>query len=193
MGRKGTLGSVYYSDVDYWPHDTSLWVKDFKGNEPKFVYYFFKSISDELKGMDVGAANPALNRNHVHPIEITWPSKETQEFIVKQLSALDELIDNNCKTSRILEQIAQAIFKSWFVDFDPTKAKIAACKALLAENPTASPEQIAIAEQQAAIQVIAGAGDVIPTEQLQSIADLFPNQFIDSELGEIPYGWKSKL
>ena len=44
LGRKGVVGSVYYIDSDYWPHDTTLWVKDFHGNHPHFVYYFFKSI-----------------------------------------------------------------------------------------------------------------------------------------------------
>ncbi len=44
LGRKGTLGTVFFIEEDYWPHDTSLWVKDFKDNNPRFVYYFFKSI-----------------------------------------------------------------------------------------------------------------------------------------------------
>ena len=44
MGRKGTLGRVYYVPGPYWPHDTTLWVKDFKGNVPRFVYYALKSV-----------------------------------------------------------------------------------------------------------------------------------------------------
>src|SRR4051812_40243352 len=68
LGRKGVVGSVYYIETDFWPHDTSLWVKDFKGNHPRFVYYFFKNFAVRLATMDVGSANPTLNRNHVHPI-----------------------------------------------------------------------------------------------------------------------------
>tara|TARA_B100001059_G_scaffold235905_1_gene283631 strand:- start:5397 stop:5768 length:372 start_codon:yes stop_codon:yes gene_type:complete len=49
LGRKGTLGTVFFVEKDFWPHDTSLWVKDFKGNNPEFVYYFFKGMSAELK------------------------------------------------------------------------------------------------------------------------------------------------
>ncbi|MBI5746036.1 MAG: restriction endonuclease subunit S [Nitrospirae bacterium] len=45
LGRKGVVGSVYYIESDYWPHDTTLWVKDFHGNEPRFVYYFFKQMA----------------------------------------------------------------------------------------------------------------------------------------------------
>ena len=82
-------------------------------------------------------------------------------------------------------------WKSWFVDFEPTKAKIAARKALLAEKPDATPEQISTAEQQSAIQAIAGAGDVIPTQHLETIASLFPNTLVDSELGRIPEGWNT--
>src|SRR5690348_1049429 len=45
LGRKGVVGSVYFIKSDYWPHDTTLWVKDFHGNNPRFVYYFFKGIA----------------------------------------------------------------------------------------------------------------------------------------------------
>src|ERR1017187_7298327 len=59
IGRKGTLGTVFYVETDFWPHDTTLWVKDFHGNHPKFVYYFFKSL--RVMHLDVGTANPTLN------------------------------------------------------------------------------------------------------------------------------------
>jgi len=67
LGRKGVVGSVYYVGSDYWPHDTTLWVKDFHGNHPRFVYYFFLCMAPQLARMDVGSANPTLNRNHIHP------------------------------------------------------------------------------------------------------------------------------
>ncbi|PMH08654.1 restriction endonuclease subunit S [Vibrio lentus] len=124
LGRKGTLGTVFLLDKDFWPHDTSLWVKDFKGNNPHFVYYFFKSMSAELKKMDVGAANPALNRNHVHPLQVEWPSREVQDKIASIGAALDQKITLNNQINQTLEQIAQTLFKSWFVDFDPVKAKM---------------------------------------------------------------------
>ncbi|WP_270804813.1 restriction endonuclease subunit S [Aeromonas sp. QDB66] len=119
LGRKGSLGTVYFLKEDYWPHDTTLWVKDFKGNNPRFVYYFFQGMASELKKMDVGAANPALNRNHVHPLMIEWPSKHIQDKIVEIASSLDDKILLNRQINQTLEQMAQALFKSWFVDFDP--------------------------------------------------------------------------
>src|SRR5258708_12248749 len=73
LGRKGVVGSVYFVASDYWPHDTTLWAKDFHGNYPRFVYYFFLWMAPRLAGMDVGSANPTLNRNHIHPIQVRGP------------------------------------------------------------------------------------------------------------------------
>jgi type I restriction enzyme S subunit len=86
IGRKGTLGKVFYVEDDFWPHDTTLWVKDFKGNNSKFVYYFFLGL--DVKRLDSGTANPALNRNQVHPIEISWPPVTQQKLIVAKFDAL---------------------------------------------------------------------------------------------------------
>ncbi len=124
MGRKGTLGSVYWIDKPYWPHSTSLWVKDFHGNDPKFVYYFFKAMGPELLRMDVGAANPTLNRNHVHPLPALRPPLPAQRAIASVLGALDDMIEVNRETNEALEEMARTLFKSWFVDFDPVRAKL---------------------------------------------------------------------
>jgi type I restriction enzyme S subunit len=86
IGRKGTLGKVFYLEADFWPHDTTLWVKDFKGNHPKLVYYFFSSL--DVKRLDSGTANPALNRNQVHPIVVNWPDVTQQATIVGRLDEL---------------------------------------------------------------------------------------------------------
>lgn len=123
LGRKGVVGSVYFVEGDYWPHDTTLWVKDFHGNNPRFVYYFFLSRAKDLAALDVGSANPTLNRNHVHPARIVWPSLEEQQEIATLLGALDDRISLLRETNATLEAIAQAMFKSWFVNFDPVCAK----------------------------------------------------------------------
>lgn len=86
IGRKGTLGRVFYLETDYWPHDTTLWVSDFKGNDPRFVYHFFTRL--DVVALDSGAANPALNRNQVHPIKIIWPPLSQQRLIAAQLDTL---------------------------------------------------------------------------------------------------------
>jgi type I restriction enzyme S subunit len=185
LGRKGSIGTVFYINEDFWPHDTSLWIKDFKGNNARFVYYFFSSIANALKKMDVGAANPALNRNHVHPLPIKWTSRENQDNIVKMLSSLDDKIELNRQINQTLEEMAQAIFKSWFVDFEPVKAKIEA-KAN-GQNP-----------ERAAMCAIRGKTDAeldqLPPDQfaqLRATAALFPDELTDSELGLIPAGWEA--
>lgn len=123
LGRKGVVGSVHFIKEDYWPHDTSLWVKDFHGNDALFVYYFFLAHAKELSSLDVGSANPTLNRNHVHPIEVSWPNPEEQYKISRTLGLIDDRIALLRETNATLEAIAQALFKSWFVDFDPVRAK----------------------------------------------------------------------
>lgn len=123
LGRKGVVGSVYYFAHDYWPHDTTLWVKDFHGNYQRFVYYFFRWMAPRIARMDVGSANPTLNRNHVHPMEVRWPPLPEQRAIANVLGALDDKIELNRRIDETLEATVRAIFKSWFVDFDPARAK----------------------------------------------------------------------
>ena len=129
-----------------------------------------------------GTTNLGLSRDDFFAFEVPGFS-DTRQRLVNVLEHIESKIVTSVRINHTLEAIAQAIFKSWFVDFEPTKAKIAAREALQAENPDATPKQIATAEQQAAIQALAGAGDVIPTEQFQIIADFFPNQLVESELG----------
>ena len=113
IGRKGTLGTVFYVDKDFWPHDTSLWVRDFKGNDPKFIYYFLKVL--HFENFDAGAANPTLNRNHVHALKLRVPKKEQRPRIAATLSAYDDLIDNNRQRIALLEELAEELYREWFV------------------------------------------------------------------------------
>lgn len=115
IGRKGTLGTVYYSEKPYWPHDTTLWVKDFHGNNPKFSYYFLKNL--HLEKYDSGAANPTLNRNHIHMLPVKIPSVPTQKSIESIISRYDDLIANNEKRIKILEELSQRLYVEWFVKF----------------------------------------------------------------------------
>ncbi len=87
IGRKGTLGKVFYLSVDYWPHDTTLWIKDFKGNYPRFVYHFLRRL--DVAHLDTGTANPALNRNVLHPIPVVWPDVTLQFAIAEKFDALE--------------------------------------------------------------------------------------------------------
>lgn len=123
LGRKGVVGSVWYVESDYWPHDTTLWVRDFHGNEPRFVYYFFKWFASRIALLDVGSANPTLNRNHVHPIPVRWPPLGEQRRIARMLGALDDRIELNRRMSETLQMTARALFRSWFVAEAGTEAE----------------------------------------------------------------------
>ncbi len=115
IGRKGSLGTVFYTEENYWPHDTTLWVKDFHSNFPKFTYYFLSTLN--LAQFDAGASNPTLNRNHVHLLPVYWPPLPTQRKIASILSAYDDLIENNTRRIAILEEMAQSLYREWFVHF----------------------------------------------------------------------------
>ncbi|MBW4505632.1 MAG: restriction endonuclease subunit S [Scytonematopsis contorta HA4267-MV1] len=113
IGRKGTLGTVHYINSDFWAHDTTLWVKDFKGNHPRFIYYLLKVM--QLENYDVGASNPTLNRNHIHKIRLNCPPLYIQKKIAAILSAYDDLIENNNRRIALLEKMAEEIYREWFV------------------------------------------------------------------------------
>ena len=123
VGRSGaSAGTVCYVDGDFWPLNTCLYVKDFKGNNPRFAYYFLKTF--DLAGLNSGSAQPSLNRNFVHPVSATFPEPPEQQAIASVLGALDDKIELNQRMNETLEAMARAIFRDWFVDFGPTRARM---------------------------------------------------------------------
>jgi type I restriction enzyme S subunit len=122
-GRYGTLGQVFYIDEDFWPLNTTLYVRDFKGSDPRFISYFLRGL-DFLAYSDK-AAVPGLNRNHLHQARVVVPTDvDEQRAIAHILGTLDDKIELNRRMSETLEAMARALFKSWFVDFDPVRAKV---------------------------------------------------------------------
>jgi type I restriction enzyme S subunit len=122
IGRSGaSFGQVHFSVTDYWPHNTALYVTDFKGNDPLFAYYFLKALNFER--FNSGSAQPSLNRNFIYPIPIRVPKPSEQKAIAAVLGALDDKIELNRRMNATLEAMARALFQSWFVDFDPVRAK----------------------------------------------------------------------
>lgn len=123
VGRSGaSFGVVSYSEVDFWPLNTALYVTDFHGNYQRFAYYFLKHF--DFRRFNSGSAQPSLNRNFVHPSPVVVPPLPEQLAIAQILGSLDDKIELNRRMNETLERIARAIFKSWFVDFDPVRAKM---------------------------------------------------------------------
>ena len=115
IGRKGTLGSLRYSENDYWPPDTTLWSKSLRGNNPRYIYYALKCLG--LEQFNVGGANPTLNRNHIHDLPIYIPEPSLQNDIASILFAYDDLIENNQRRIALLEEAARLLYREWFVHF----------------------------------------------------------------------------
>ena len=123
VGRSGaSFGVVSYSSIPYWPLNTALYVKDFHGNDERFAYYLLKTF--DFKRYNSGSAQPSLNRNYIHPIRIDVPPLSEQRAIAHILGTLDDKIELNRRMNETLESMARATFKSWFVDFDPVRAKM---------------------------------------------------------------------
>jgi len=186
IGRSGSLGGGQYIREDFWPLNTTLWVKDFKGNLPLFCYYLIKSI--DFTQFNVGSGVPTLNRNHIHPLPIHVPPLPEQRAIAHILGSLDDKIELNRKMNETLEAMARAIFKSWFVDFDPV-----VWNAVKAGRPVPARFAETAARYKADLSAVASAKAAgrdpgLPDE----IAVLFPDSFEESELGQIPKGWAVK-
>jgi type I restriction enzyme S subunit len=121
IGRYGTLGEVHYITEDYWPLNTSLYIRDFKGNDPRFIAYFVRSL--DFSAYSDKAAVPGLNRNDLHTAKVRLPPLPEQRAIAHILGTLDDKIELNRRMIQTLEAIARALFTSWFVDFEPVRAK----------------------------------------------------------------------
>ena len=113
IGRSGSIGGGQYIPGDFWPLNTTLWVKDFKGNNQRFAYYLLKSI--DFSRFNAGAGVPTLNRNHIASLLVPAVGLESQIIIASTLSAYDDLIENNRRRIQLLEQAARLLYKEWFV------------------------------------------------------------------------------
>jgi len=157
--------------------------------DARFLRYFLASSAQQellLIIASAGATRNALTKLHLESLEVRKPTLHTQKCIADHLEMLEKKIQLNQHINQTLEAIAQAIFKSWFVDFDPVKAKIAAIEQ--GQDPL-----------RAAMRVISGKTDFeldqMPREhhdQLVATATLFPDEMEESALGEIPKGWDVK-
>ena len=111
-GRSGTIGKLQYIDTDYWPHNTSLWVTDFKGNYPKFVFYLYQKLN--LSKFGTGSGVPTLNRNDVHDTLIHIPSHDEQKKISMCLDNLDHLITLHQRKLEKLKEYKKGMLQKMF-------------------------------------------------------------------------------
>ena len=157
-----------------------------------FLYYFLKNNISELKQKTHGAVFDTITRDTFEHIQISYPDLGTQKEIAKILGSFDDKIQLNTQINQTLEQIAQALFKSWFVDFDPVRAKVQALSDGL------SLEQAELAAMQAISgktpEELTALSQTQPERyaELAETAKAFPCEMVEVDEVEVPKGWEVK-
>ena len=157
-----------------------------------YFYYKLKLISDSLKDNGNGSIFIHITKSFMENFKIKIPSLEKQKYISNILSNLDKKIRFNTQINQTLEQIAQALFKSWFVDFDPVRAKVQALSDGL------SLEQAELAAMQAisgkTAEELTALSQTQPDRyaELAETAKAFPCEMVEVNGVEVPKGWEMK-
>ena len=194
----GTLGVPYfvnYKEEFYFKDGNLTWFRKFNNIlRSKYLYYWFSSPVGRkaLKEITIGSTQPALTITGLKSLTIHLPTLEEQDYIIEILDHLSSKIHLNTQINQTLEQIAQALFKSWFVDFDPVRAKIQA----LSDG---------LSLEQAELAVMQAIGGKTPEEltalsqtqperyaELAETAKAFPCEMVEVDGGEVPKGWEVK-
>ena len=194
----GTLGVPYfvnYKEEFYFKDGNLTWFRKFNNIlRSKYLYYWFSSPVGRkaLKEITIGSTQPALTITGLKSLTIHLPTLEEQDYIIEILDHLSSKIYLNTQINQTLEQIAQALFKSWFIDFDPVRAKVQALSDGL------SLEQAELA----AMQTISGKTPEELTAlsqtqpdryaELAETAKAFPCEMEEIDGVEVPKGWEVK-
>lgn len=117
VGRSGSIGKVHYYDRETWVHNTALYVSNFKGNNPLYLYYLLKNL--DFENLKSSSVVPSLNRNFVYPMKVPFVSDiKEQERIAIKLESIDKKIALNTRMNAELEAMAKQLYDYWFVQFD---------------------------------------------------------------------------
>lgn len=117
IGRKGAYRGVHYSSVPFFVIDTAFYIEPRFDINLKWAYY--ELLQQDINGLDSGSAIPSTRREDFYALRVKIPPRYVQDKICVLLDSLNNKINCNRQINQTLEQMAQALFKSWFVDFDP--------------------------------------------------------------------------
>jgi type I restriction enzyme S subunit len=162
VGRKGAYRGVHYSPAPFFVIDTAFYLSPKTQIDLRWAYY--ELLAQDINSLDSGSAIPSTSRESFYSLPVRVPPLPEQRAIAHILGTLDDKIELNRRKSETLEAMARALFKSWFVDFDPVRAKM---------------------------EGRWRRGQSLPGLPAH-LYDLFPDCLVDSELGEIPEGWEVK-
>lgn len=183
--------SVFLSDdepVTFESHVTRVRL-DQEIAHPDYYYYYFQSHDGRSaihSIVEQGAGASGIRGRDLATLDVYWRPLPEQRAIAHVLGTLDDKIELNRRMNETLEEMARALFKSWFVDFDPVRAKMALRRHALHAN---EPEAVAASNSQDSDWTVERARAYLDAMDPQ-IADLFPDRLVDSELGAIPEGWE---
>lgn len=121
IGRKGAYRGIHFSSAPFYAIDTAFYLEPKVPLDARWAYYCL--LTYDINGLDSGSAIPSTSRDDFYRLPVSLPPLEEQRAIACILGALDDKIELNRKMNQTLEGIARAIFKNWFVDFDPVRAK----------------------------------------------------------------------
>ncbi len=186
IGRKGAYRGIHYSPEPFYVIDTAFYLKPKIDIDIKWAYY--ELLTQDINGLDSGSAIPSTSRDSFYSLPVSVPPLPEQRAIAHILGTLDDKIELNRKMNETLEAMARAIFKSWFIDFDPVRRNMAR---RLGRNQPSSPGPFSQGEK-------GGTGAIHPLPLgegrgeggIDEIDALFPDSFEESELGEVPKGWE---
>ncbi|GAA4648088.1 hypothetical protein GCM10023116_03520 [Kistimonas scapharcae] len=194
----GTLGVPYRvqrGDNFYFKDGNLTWFRQFSDRvNSKYLYYWLTSpiAKKKIDEISIGSTQKALTIVALKSLEMALPSIDYQNIVVEILDSISNKIINNRKANQTLEAIAQTLFKSWFVDFDPVKAKLSV---LAAGGSAEEAERAAMCAISARDEV---SLNTLQTEQPEAYAELartaalFPSAMQSSAFGEIPHNWEFK-
>ena len=146
----------------------------------RFLKFLMQSddVQDQLRARATGTTVLGIKQKELREIELALPPPPEQRAIAHILGTLDDKIELNRRMNQTLEEMARALFRSWFVNFDPVRAKAALKRSSLITPPSRGSDWTV----ERARAYLDGMDD--------SISDLFPDRLVDSELGPIPEGWE---
>ncbi len=192
IGRTALVQKSEFPFVVLTPQVTYYRVKNAALLDPVYLKTYFDSLTFQTilnQWAGAGSTRAYLGITGQLKLPIIIPPISFQSFLATQANALDKKIQLNQQINQTLEQMAQAIFKNWFVDFEPVKAKIAALEAGGSEDDAllAAMQAISGKDSQQLTQLQTENPENYAT--LRATAELFPAGMQESELGEIPEGW----
>lgn len=154
-----------------------------------FSWLASKKGQEELHKKATGSTVQGIKQSELLKIEVDLPPYNIQYYIAEIHFSLTEKIRSNKQINQTLEQMSQALFKSWFVDFEPVKAKIAVLEVGGSQEDATRAAMTAISGKDADALPFFEREHPEQYAELKATAELFPSAMQDSELGEIPVGW----